>query len=97
MTDILRIVEKYTDLDVTQKLSHPDLAQDIAFIQNSMKSQSDEEIDRATEFLKNLMSDIEQTIGDLQKELDGKPEAMAQIKKTMEACLAYSNTPRQKE
>ncbi len=97
MTDILRIKYKYNDLEATQKLSHPTLAQDIALIQKSMKAWSDEDQAQAKEFLNDLANDIQSQIATLEDELKDKPQVMDNIKKTMEACLAYSNTPSNKE
>jgi hypothetical protein len=97
MTNILRKLEKYDDLDSQQKLFHPELAQDIALIQNEMSAMNDSDLEIAKEFLNNLAQDIETTIGDLEKELADKPQVMNQIQRTMDACLAYSKAPTQKD
>jgi hypothetical protein len=97
MTDILRRIEKYDDMDSVQTLSHPDLAQDITQIEKSLASANDGERTKAKEFLSRLAKDIETKIGEIEEELKRKPQVMANINKTMEACLAYSNTPKKKE
>ena len=97
MTDILRRLEKYEHLSLEQKIFHPELAQDINFIQKHMSSLNDNELNITKDFLGHLAKDIENKIGDLEKELAGRPQVMDQIQKTMEACLAYSKTPSKKE
>ena len=95
MTDILRIIEKYTNHNGAP-LSHPDLAQDITLIQNAMPNASDDETAKATEFLKSLMGDIQSQIDKNTKELDGKADEMDMLKKTTDACLAYLKPKRSK-
>ena len=97
MTDILRRIEKYEDMDSVQTLSHPDLAQDITHIEKSWASAHDDEQTKAKEFLSRLATDIETKIGEIEEQLKHKPQVMANINKTMEACLAYSNAPKKKE
>jgi len=97
MTNILRLIKKYDDLNDTEKLSHPDLAQDIAWIQNHIDSWTGIEKNHATDFLKNLQGDLKNKIHEIEEELKNKPEAMQHVQKTMEACLAYSKTHTTKE
>lgn len=89
MTDILRIVEKYTNHNGAP-LSHPDLAQDITLLQNQMPRATAEEKEQAKEFLTSLMADIIDRIDTIKTELDGKAEVIDKLQKTTEACLAYT-------
>jgi hypothetical protein len=96
MTDILRLIEKYDGLSDDKKLVHPDLAQDITLIQNSMETWSDEDQTKAKEFLMDLANGIQGRIHTIEEELKLKPQALENARKTMEACLAY-NKARTKE
>ncbi len=91
MSDILRIVEKYQN-QTDPILAHPDLAQDIQFIQDTIGKASAEDRLEAKEFLNSLEKIIEKEITLLQDQLSERPEIMDRIRKNSEACLAYRNS-----
>lgn len=90
MTDILRLIEKYEVLDEDKIILHPDLAQDITAIATAIDKASADEKSTAKKFLENLATVIQKRIHDLEENLKSKPQAMDNVRKTMEACLAYS-------
>lgn len=95
MSDILSIIEKYQQ-DGVSVLDHPDLAQDITFLQNYMPKANNDEEKQIKDFMASLLPTVEQEVLKLEKELATKSDSIDLIRKNSEACLAYNNNKGQK-
>lgn len=89
MSDILRIIEKYNNLEGALLL-HPDLAQDIQILGDHIKKHNDQDSQNAIQFLNELEDKITDQIEVLAHELKDKPNTLDRIRKNADACLAYT-------
>ncbi len=89
MSDILRIIEKYQNLDESFLLN-PEFAQDVQLLNTLMKSADEKSKFKAITFLENIQNQIEAEVLRLQHNLKDKPNTLERIRKNANACLAYT-------
>ncbi len=85
MSDITQILKKYQDMDLTDIVSHPDIARDIAIIQKSNTSIDDQ----TSNFLRDLGQAIEIKTSLIENEMSDLKNEIDAIQTRTEANLAY--------